>query len=313
MNKLKLIIIFFLTFLIVANASAFSVNKFFNNIFHAEKHEKKPKTNAPVDHATHVQVGIYVLHVGKYDLQSAITPMDFYLIFQCKPVCNHMNFEIMNATTSNISLVAKPAGSLIYRVEADVTKTDTLRNFPFDSHALDIVLEEKGLTRDKLVFETDPTRTALDNNLSVVGYQLLPQWYAKVTDHYYTVFNRTYSSYKFSMLIKRPWLAGILKGILPALIVACCSFLALLMKIELSSQRLGISTSALITMAVFHLTLTSSLPPLGYVTYADVFMLINYLCLFAILIEVVLTTHFIKTIHHDITEKINMRCAWLFH
>lgn len=308
-NVKVLIILFFSLLCATAQASNFSFDKFLKYF----KNEKHPHTriNQTVDHAAHVKVGVYVLHVGKYDLQSASTPIDFYLIFQCKPLCSHMNFEIMNATDTNTKLVADPAGAVVYRVHANLTKNDSLRNFPFDSHTLDIVLEEKELTRDKLAFEADPTRTALDGNLSVVGYRLLPQWYANVTDHYYSVFNRTYSSYKFSMLIARPWLAGILKGILPALIVVCCSFLVLLMKVEHSSQRVGLATSALITMAVFHLTLTSSLPPLGYITYADMFMLINYFCLFAILLEVVLTTYFIRTPHHDLVEKINMRCAWI--
>lgn len=313
--KLKLFILFLIAIIFTLNASAFSFNKFFDTVLHPQKHQHQQqqhsKSTVPIDKAKHVKVGIYVLHVGKYDLQSAITPIDFYAIFQCTPLCGQLNFEVMNATSADIKLVAKPQGFLIYRIHANVTKTDNLRNFPFDSHTLDIVLEEKELTRDKFVFEIDKTRTALDSELSVVGYQLLPKWYAKVSDHYYSVFNRTYSSYKFSMLIQRPWLGGILKGILTPLIIVCCSFLALLLKIEYTSQRVGIATSTLITMAVFHLTLTSSLPPLGYATYADVFMLINYLCLFAILIEVVLTTYFIGSHRHALAEAINMRCAWV--
>ncbi len=81
------------------------------------------------------------------------------------------------------------------------------------------------------------------------------------------------------MLIQRPWLAGFLKGILPALIIVCCNFLALFMRIDQMSQRLSITTSTLIAAVVFHLNLTASIPPLGYVTYADMFMLINYLWL----------------------------------
>jgi hypothetical protein len=186
-----------------------------------------------------------------------------------------------------------------------------LRNYPFDSHALDIIVENRQMTNDKMVFEVDPTTTALDSDLNVVGFELLPHWVATVTNHYYQVFHQTYSSYRFSIHIARPFLAGFLKGILPALIIICCNFLALFMKIDHVSQRLGVSTSTLIAAEVFHLNLTSSLPPLGYTTYADMFMLINYIFLFTVLIEVVVTTYCIETKHHALAAKINGMCAWL--
>jgi len=258
-----------------------------------------------------VKVGVYVLHVGKFDLQSASTRMDFYLIFKCKPVCHDINFEIMNATNATTHLVAKQKDNLIYRVQADLSKADNLRNFPFDSHTLDITLEDRQFTSDKMVFEADPSTTAFDANLKVVGFELSPTWTAKVINHYYTVFQQAYSSYNFSMYIKRPLLAGILKGILPALIIVCCNFLALFMEIDKASQRLGIATSTLIASEVFHLNLTSSVPPLGYITYADMFMFINYIFLFVVLIEVVTTTYFVETKHHTLAERINTVSAWV--
>ena len=251
-----------------------------------------------------------MLHVGQYDLHSANYNMDFYLMFKCSPVCNDINFEVMNATSAKTQLVNKQKSLLIYRVQADLNKSDNLRNYPFDSHVLDIILENRQLTSDKMIFHPDPETTALDKNLDVVGFQLSPTWDAKVTEHYYPVFQQSFSSYKFSMFIKRPWIAAVLKGIFPALIVVICNFLALFMKIEHTSQRLGIATSTLIAAEVFHLNLTASLPPLGYITYADMFMLINDLCLFVVSLEVVITMFYIETKHHALAERINTLCAW---
>lgn len=305
-------IIFLSTLFFSVNAFAFSLGSFLS-LFHtpqAARYQESRHHGGHYVEPTHVKVGVYVLHVGKYDLQSANYRMDFYLLFKCKPVCRKLDFEIMNATSSNIHLVTDQDDTLVYRVQADLNKADNLRNYPFDSHALDVIIEDKQMTSDKMIFETDPTITALDSDLSVVGFDLLPTWTAKVTNHFYTVFQKTFSSYKFSMIIKRPCLAGILKGILPALIIICCNFLALFMKIDHTSQRLGIATSTLIAAEVFHLNLTSSLPPLGYITYADMFMFINYLYLLIVLIEVVVTTYFIETKHHALAERINTLCAW---
>jgi hypothetical protein len=297
---------------------AFSFGSLFN-IFKSDSNKHKPvyrevhRPGIKIQPPAHIKIGVYMLHVGKYDLQSASTRMDFYLIFKCDKACkDDINFEIMNATSDTIHLVDKKPAVQVYRVQADLSKTDNLRNYPFDNHILDVIVETQQATSDKLIFEVDPTTTAFDNDLEVVGFKLLPTWQANVTNHYYKVFQQTYSSYKFSMYIVRPWLAGFLKGILPALIIIGCSFLALYLKIEHSSQRLGVATSTLISAEVFHLNLTSSLPPLGYVTYADMFMLVNYVALLSVLIEVVMVTHFIETKHSKIARLLNKIFAILF-
>lgn len=316
MRHFTRILIAFFAFLLILSisctAQAFSFGDFFGKVFSAPKPVKQNRvikrsnvSTASTKLPTQVKIGTYILHVGKYDLQSAAYSMDFYLIFKCNPVCSDINFEIMNAVNSTVRLIDKKNDTLVYRIQASLNKSNNLRNYPFDSHTLDIIVEDRNLTNDKIVFEADPTTTALDDNLEVAGFQLLPAWTAKVSDHYYKVFQRTYSSYKFSMLIKRPYLAGILKGILPALIIVLCNFLALFIKTENVSQRLGIATSTLIAAEVFHLNLTSSLPPLGYITFADMFMFINYIFLLMVIAEVVLTMFFMETQHKSRAIYVN--------
>lgn len=280
---------------------------------------KTPTAPAPVKHITkkidetkaptHVKIGVYVLNISKYEPQRATIHMDFYLLFNCKPTCDAMNFEITNANSPSIRLIEKRKDYLAYRVQTELNKSDNLRNYPFDSHRIDIILEDKQMTIDKLIFEQNDSATELDSNLNVVGFHLLPTWTANVTNHFYGVFKRTVSSYKFSLYLTRPILAGMLKGVLPALIIVCCAFLALFMKIEHISQRFSIATSTLIASVVFHLNLTSSLPSLGYVTFADMFMLVNYLCLFVVLIEVVFTTYCLDTPYHDMGIRVNRLCS----
>lgn len=305
--------IFLFFFLFSSQASAFSLTQLFNfgkdrpvKLHVGNRHNGKDNNKYPL----HVKVGVYLLHVGKYDFQNGTTRMDFYLIFRCKPVCDELNFEIMNATNSTINLAVKQQDYLVYRVQADLNEANNLRCYPFDNHTLDIVIENRKMTSDKMVFEVDPSLTALDSDVDVVGFNLLPAWKATVTNHFYKVFQQTFSSYKFSISITRPAIAGLLKGIIPALIIICCSFLALFTKINHLSQRLGIATSTLIASVVFHLNLTASIPPLGYITFADMFMLINYVFLLIVLLEVIVTTYFTETKHHDLAERINIICAW---
>jgi hypothetical protein len=275
---------------------------------------KKAGAAAP----NHIKVGVYVLHIGKYEPQRATIYMDFYLLFSCKNICENLNFEITNANGPNIRSIEKTKDHAVYRVQTELHKSDSLQNYPFDSHQVDVILEDKQMTTDKLIFDNDDSTTELDDNLNVPGFNILSTWTTDVSNHFYGVFERTFSSYKFSLYLTRPMLSGLLKGILPALIIVSCAFLALFMKNEHISQRFSIATSSLIAAVVFHLNLTASLPSLGYVTYADMFMLLNYLFLFLILIEVVFTTHCIGTHHQELSIKVNKLCArivpgtWLF-
>ncbi len=318
MRKISPTQIIFITFLAIilysTQALAFSFQSFMNFFQSNNNKQVKVKTInrsiGTVKTPAHVKVGVYLLHVGKYDLQSATYSLDFYLMFKCDKVCQNINFEIMNATSSNIRLAAKQKGYLIYRIQANINKNNNLRNYPFDSHTLDIIIENRQMTNDKMIFEADPATTAIDSDLSVAGFYLFPTWSTNVSNHYYSVFNQTFSSYRFSMFVQRPWLAGLLKCILPAGIIVCCNFLALFMGIEHLSQRLGIATSTFIAAVVFHLNLTSSLPPLGYITFADTFMLLNYLCLLIVLVEVVVTTYFIDSKHRATAERVNTISAF---
>jgi len=313
MIKYKKILFILFLFFFFSGVEAFSLKSLFSLQNHRPVRARvvnRANNQAQQKQPVHVKVGVYVLHVGRYDLQSASIRMDFYLIFHCKPVCNKINFEIMNATSSNIQLAVKQEDYLVYRVQAELNKSNNLRDYPFDHHAIDIIIENRQMKSDAMIFEADPSITALDDDLDVVGFKLLRNWTAKVTNHYYKVFQETYSSYKFSMYIERPWLAGILKGILPALIIIGCSFLALFMRIDHLTQRVSIATSTLIASVVFHLNMTASIPPLGYITFADMFMFINYITILLMLIMVILTTHFLETKHRSLALKANFHSAW---
>lgn len=305
------LVLFAFTSLLPISAQAFSFDSFLGMFQSKQPTKSQPQRKGiPQKPPLVVKVGVYVLHVSKYNLQDANYQMDFYLIFNCSTTCNNLNFEIINATSTNMRLITKQSNSLIYRIQADLSKTDNLRNYPFDTHELDLIIEDRQSTNDKIIFQADPNIPALDSKLSVVGFELLPHTTAKVTNHYYTIFQRTFSSYQFSLLIERPWISAILKGVLPALIIMFCNFLALFIRVDHIQQRIGIATSTLVASVVFHLNLTASIPPLGYITFADMFMFVNYVCLLLVLAEVVLIMLFLDTKHQDTAKNVNKICSW---
>ena len=55
------------------------------------------------------------------------------------------------------------------------------------------------------------------------------------------------------------------------------------MKYDEIGERLALTSSTLVSAILYHLTLTASIPPVGCMTFANKFMLANYVILFAAL------------------------------
>src|SRR6266511_708163 len=130
----------------------------------------------------------------------------------------------------------------------------------------------------------DRAGTAIDRDVIIAGWDLDPNWDARVEEHYYEAFKQSFSRYIFTIRIQKPPLSVILKVMVPALAMLFTGFLALLIQTEESKasrvvNRITISTSALTATILFYVNLTTSIPPVGYLTFADRFMIINIVAL----------------------------------
>jgi hypothetical protein len=112
-------------------------------------------------------------------------------------------------------------------------------------------------------------------------------WDTKVTTHYYPNFDQTYSRYEFFIKIQRGTLEAVLKALLPALFIVVGGFLGFLLGPDKTIQRLTINTGALTGAILFHVNVTSQVPPVGALTYADKFMIVNYVGLVGALLSTV--------------------------
>jgi hypothetical protein len=68
--------------------------------------------------------------------------------------------------------------------------------------------------------------------------------------------------------------------------------------------RIGINTSALIAAVMFHLNVTSSIPPVGYLTFADKFMMVTYVSLVLGLLSSILMMMHAKSGDETLEKKI---------
>ncbi len=240
-----------------------------------------------------VRAGVYILSIGNLSTATGTYVVDMYLTLECDEACTPNKFEFMNGRATSTTLLEDEPNYKSYRIQAALQTNPDLRKYPFDKHHLFIEFEDQSNSTTRLVYVADDALNGVDPSVIIAGWQLESSE-ARVVDHLYPTFDATYSRFQFDVLIARGTLSSILKAIVPALAIVASGFLALLLGPDKALQRLGINTSALIGGIMFHINLTSQLPPLGYLTLADKFMIVNYVgligALAATVVLVALTT-----------------------
>ena len=229
-----------------------------------------------------VRVGVYILSVGNLDTTTGRYTMDFFLNFICETVpCDPSDFDLMNASAdTNIEDQTDPevrGKEFYYRVRASLRTNLDLRNFPFDEHILEIELEDKNKTDEEYILIADPEQSGIDSSVYVSGWNLEPQISGGVTSHDYEVYSEAYSRARFSIRIYHPWFSSFMKGLFAAIVIVAVGMLSFLMKPEDAGDRIELTSATLASAIFYHLTLTSSIPPVGYLTYADRFMILQYI------------------------------------
>ncbi len=239
-----------------------------------------------------VKVSVYVLNVGKLDTSTGAFTIDFYLSFSSDNVTTPGNFEFGNGRATSVDKSVDDPTEKFYRIQAGLVSNLDLSRYPFDRHDLNIELEDKEQTNHTQVYQVSNEDSGLDPEVKLSGWEI-QGWKAQVTDHYYAPYGTTFSRYVFSLQVRRSPIAAILKTILPALIIVIVGLLSLVLSPDKIIPRLTLNTGAFTGAVLFHLNMTASLPPLGYLTLGDRFMLINYLALTLTLISTLVALYYV--------------------
>lgn len=234
-----------------------------------------------------VDVGIYVLNVGKFEVSTGTYTIDFYLDMKCETECDPTRFEFSNGRANTVDKIIDEPNEKFYRIQATLSNNIDLRKYPFDSHKLSIVIEDKIKTTDQLVYRIDHDGTGIDPEVTIVGWEY-DGWDTEVDEHYYAAYDEEYSRYTFNINISRSVLTSFLKSMLPVFFMVFVGMLSLLLAADKVTMRLSLNISTLLAAVMFHLNLTSQIPPTGYMTFADKFMIGTYVILMMILASGVL-------------------------
>ncbi len=228
-----------------------------------------------------VRIGVYLLSLGNLDTTTGQYTVDFFLNFICETApCDPTKFDIMNATSivepDDQTDSAVRGNEFYYRVRTSLQTNLDLRKFPFDSHELIIEFEDVNKTDDKYVYIVDQSKSGIDPNVYVAGWNLDPYIEGTTTSHEYSVYSESYSRARFAVRISHPWFSSFMKGLFAAIVIVGVGMLSFLMNPAESQDRIALTSGTLASAIFYHMTLTSSIPPVGYLTYADRFMILQY-------------------------------------
>jgi hypothetical protein len=251
-----------------------------------------------------VKVGLYIINVGKLDTATGAYTVDFYLSFSCDQPCQPGEFEFANGRATSIDKTVDEPTEKFYRIQAALVSNLNLSKYPFDEHHLLIQIEDKTQTSKTQIYQVSDPDTGVDPAVNIVGWDL-KEWTAKVFDHHYAIYGTDFSAYQFDIHIGRPPTAALLKSFLPALTIIAVGLLALLLSPDKIIPRLTLTTGSLTGAVLFHLNLTSSIPPIGYLTFADRFMIVNYFALALTLISTLVALRYVDQKKPEAAERIH--------
>jgi hypothetical protein len=234
------------------------------------------------------QVGVYAVSIRDFDTRNGSYTMDLYLTLRCanNEPCDPTNFEIINGNAKYFELQNDTPTLRVYRIQATLYTTLDFHRYPFDQQELHFDLEDELLDDTKLLYDPDIESTNVDPNMEIPGWEIVGSS-GRVRGHYYSAWDETYSHYRFTVTIKRPWVSSLLTLVMPALFILLAGIFSLF-----SPRRVLSLIGVFVAAVLFHLHVLASLPPVNYLTLADWYMILVYIALsVAILISVILHRH----------------------
>jgi hypothetical protein len=221
-----------------------------------------------------ITVDVEVEGLSKFE----VGPGTFNVEFTLGATCDHEpckpDFDLGNGRITGKEKLVDETLIKVTKYKAEVTGFVDLAEFPFDKHILFLELQEKS---DPLntTFVLDSKDMKLDPRVRLAGWHLNEKPEATVVKQDIEG-GHHYDTMVYGIELQRPRTAAFFKTLLPAFFMVFVMFFTLLVKPKSAATRLTAATGALMTLVMFHISSTGALPPLGYLTRMDKFMIANY-------------------------------------
>jgi hypothetical protein len=237
--------------------------------------QEEPITNPE----TTIHVGIYVISIGNFEFTKGTYTLDFYLMFQWENQnITPASFEFMNGRATVKEKIyetyTNSSSEVWYRVQANLFITPKFNSYPFDSQDLKILLEDSKYNTSFLTYVPMDNILGIDQQFSLAGWKVQSYNISEQTHEY--PWEEEYSQITYTIKLERDAGLTAAKLLLPPIIFCIVSGLSFFFKADKITHRLGLGTSMLISAVMFHLSQTSSLPPLPSLILIDKIMIAVY-------------------------------------
>jgi len=172
-------------------------------------------------------------------------------------------------------------GTVFYHqyYRATISTNFDLHEFPLDGHALEVKIESPSFDSDELVYVAGEIKHSGERRPVPNGWNLLGTK-AEVRTKTYPVINESYSQFAFKVDVQRDphfYFWAIVLPLLPIVVTSWCVFW---MAFDEFGAQAGVGITAMLTIVAYKITIDSNLPPLGYMTRMDFFLLVCQIFVF---------------------------------
>lgn len=235
-----------------------------------------------------VVVGTYINKMNEVSFKDSKFSLDFYVWFRWAPVGELVDYkplesmELLNGRIeSKTSIVEKKIGELNYasaRVTATIFKNWALETFPFDSHRVQVHMEDSQYVDSQLVFEPDLANSRLGDEIGLPGWELSGFATQATQKEYKSNYGdtslptdalSTYSRLTFGMDMHRAGWGSAAKLLSTVVFATLVAFVAFGIRPVDVDPRFGLGVGALFAVAASAFVVASTVPESALLTIAD--------------------------------------------
>lgn len=252
-----------------------------------------PPKNCPVPDV--VKVGAYINNIQNLDLKTHTYEFDFYVWFKwCNPELDPAtSMEFLNPSelwglmaTPNYEAPEEFEDGTLYQVVRVQGKFNTkmpLYSYPFDRQRIGPFFEDSVYDTSELVYELDAHAVEMNPAMVLPGYLLGQPQLELANTPYPTDFGDTRTtdrpSYSRAFLVvpmSRPLISQMTLLFAPVGSVMICAALMFMLSPVLIDSRVGVGTTAMLTVVALQMTYNQELPDVGYLMLMDKVYLASY-------------------------------------
>jgi hypothetical protein len=249
---------------------------------HREGPFKSPFAHPRFGGPATAKVGLVIQEVREYNIQSGSFEAEFFLSLTADKDLPKLDLYFPNGHEVDLKPIADTPTFKLFHVSGKFISPVDLREYPFDTQALKIEVEDRNAGVDQLLFVPDKARTSLDEGFEVASFGVASIGAHAYRHAYPARFDRDdlyVSRYKFVLGLDRFATSAAFSVFVPAYIIVLISLIGLWVPADELEVRSNAGAPMLAAAVLFHYSLISALPATGYLTHADKLMLGVYISL----------------------------------